>query len=194
MSAAQCAPPETCDEDLVARVLAGDASGFDVLYERYLRRVYRFVEKRMRNRSDAEDTTQEVFVNVFSSLGSFRGEAPFAAWVLGIARRTVAGRFKRKQHPTVPLDASEESAGDDGLLLPATVHRAATPHELYECAERIARLESTAARQLSAEQRRLFELHHLEHRSITDIAAILDKSEDAVKSNLYRTRKLLLAR
>lgn len=193
MSAAECAPPQVSDEDLVAQVLAGEADGFDILYERYLRRIYRFVEKRVRNRSDAEDTTQEVFVNVFSSLGSFRGEAPFAAWVLGIARRTVAGRFKRKQHPTVPLDASEEPAGYDDLL-PTTVHRAATPHELYECAERIARLESTAARQLSAEQRRLFELHHLEHRSITDIAAILDKSEDAVKSNLYRTRKLLLAR
>ena len=193
MSAAQCVPPQASDEHLVERVLAGDADGFDVLYERYLRRVYRFVEKRVRNRSDAEDTTQEVFVNVFSSLGSFRGEAPFAAWVLGIARRTVAGRFKRKQHPTVPLDATEEPAGDDALL-PATVHRAATPHELYECAERIAHLESTATRHLSTEQRRLFELHHLEHRSITDIAAILDKSEDAVKSNLYRTRKLLLAR
>jgi len=193
MSAAECSPPQPCDEALVERVLAGDPDGFDVLYERYLRRVYRFVEKRIRNRSDAEDTTQEVFVNVFSSLASFRREAPFAAWVLGIARRTVASRFKKKQHPTVPLEAEEESAGDDALL-PATVHRAPTPFELYECAERVARLETAAARSLSAEQRRLFELHHLEHRSITDIAAILHKSEDAVKSNLYRTRKLLLAR
>ncbi len=193
MSAAEYSPPQVSDEHLVARVLAGDPDGFDILYERYLRRVYRFVEQRVHNRTDTEDTTQEVFVNVFSSLASFRGEAPFAAWVLGIARRTVASRFKKKQHPTVPLDAGEESAGDDSLL-PVTVHRAATPHELYECAERIARLEATAARQLSAEQRRLFELHHLEHRSITDIAAILDKSEDAVKSNLYRARKLLLAR
>ena len=43
-------------------------------------------------------------------------------------------------------------------------------------------------------QRRLFELHHLEHRSISDIAQDLRKSEDAVKSNLYRARKALLAR
>ena len=50
------------------------------------------------------------------------------------------------------------------------------------------------SRDLTGEQRLLFELHHLQHQSISDIAARTQKTEDAVKASLYRTRKLLLAR
>jgi RNA polymerase sigma factor (sigma-70 family) len=56
------------------------------------------------------------------------------------------------------------------------------------------RLEAAVAVALSDDQRELFQLHHLEHRSINDIATYLHKTEDAVKSNLYRARKVLLAR
>ena len=182
---------QVSDEQLILRVRSGEREAFDLLYARYIGRVYRFVENRLNNRADVEETTQEVFVNVFNSLGSFRAEAPFAAWVLGVARHTIAGRFKKKQHPMVPfetdadgeLDSSSDSAVNE-----------TTPLDYYELAERIRLLEEATEHTLSAEQRELFQLHHLEHRSIAEVAAILDKSEDAVKSNLYRVRKLLLAR
>jgi RNA polymerase sigma-70 factor (ECF subfamily) len=178
------------DEQLVERVLAGEQSAFDGLYERYLPRVSGFVRKRLSNPADTEEAVQDVFIAVFSSLASFRGDAPFAAWVLGIARRTVANRFKRKHHPTIPLDHEEpESTNRWDPMLPYD----ATPDEQYECRERLARIESAATRHLSGEQRQLFHLHHVQHQSITEIAASLQKSEDAVKSGLYRTRKLLLA-
>ena len=103
-------------------------------------RVFRFVEKRLRNRADVEETVQEVFINIFSSLASFRAEAPFAAWVFGIARHTIAGRFKRKQHPTVPLDVDED--GDiDSEALNGPMSRAADPARGLRARERIARLE-----------------------------------------------------
>ena len=183
---------EPSDEQLVVEVLSGHAEAFDVLYRRYIKRVYSFVDKRLKNRADTEETVQEVFISVFGALDSFRGESAFAAWVLGIARRTVANRFKKKRHPTVPLHLEDEPVVVD-LLIP-TVTRGATPLEHYEAQERIARLEEAAAEVLSAEQRQLFQLHHLEHRSISDIANHLHKSEDSVKSNLYRARKVLLAR
>jgi len=177
------------DEGLVARVLDGEQSAFDRLYERYLPRVAGFVRKRLANPADIEEAVQDVFVAVFSSLASFRGEAPFAAWVLGIARRTVANRFKRKQHPLVPLDLEEPESTSrwDPML-----QYQALPDEQYECRERLSRIQNTANRHLTREQQMLFRLHHVEHRSITEIAASLHKSEDAVKSGLYRTRKLLL--
>jgi RNA polymerase sigma factor (sigma-70 family) len=111
--------------------------------------------------------------------------------VLGVARRTVAGRFKKKLHATVPLDAAGEAQTLE-LLVP-TVRREPTPLEHYECGERMARIEA-AAEDLSREQQRLFELHHLEHLPIHEIASRLAKSEDAVKSNLYRARRVLLSR
>ena len=179
------------DDKLIERILAGDREAFDRLYEHYFGRVYSFVRKRLDNRADVEETVQEVFVSVFSCLDSYRREAPLGAWILGIARRTAAGRFKKKRHPTVPLTGEEESETVD-LLMPM-LQRTATPFDDYECRERILQLEAAAARRLTRDQRRMFELHHLHHHSIADIAAQLDKSEDAVKSNLYRARKALLA-
>jgi len=178
------------DDALVARVRDGDEAAFEALYDRYLPRVYQFVGKRVSNRADTEEIVQEVFINIFSSIGSFRGEAPFAAWVLGLTRRTIANRFKKKRHATVPLALHDETETVD-LTVP-TLRREPTPHDHYECGERLAQLETTAARHLTAEQRQLFELHHLRHQSIHEIARDLDKSEDAVKSNLYRARRVLL--
>lgn len=191
MSTATCSPARhVSDEQLILRVRAGEREAFDQLYERYVGRVYRFVEGRLNNRADVEETTQEVFINVFASLGSFRAEAPFAAWVLGVARNTIAGRFKKKHHPTVPLETDENG---DFAVADATSQEA-TPLDFYELRERILQLENAAERDLTPEQRQLFRLHHLEHRSIAEVAALLDKSEDAIKSNLYRVRKVLLAR
>ncbi|MDJ0851451.1 MAG: RNA polymerase sigma factor [Myxococcota bacterium] len=182
----------TPDEQLIERIEAGDEAAFNVLYDRYFPRVSHFVRRRLPNRADAEETVQEVFINVFSSIGSYRGDAPFAAWVLGVSRRTIAGRFKRKRHSTVPLEAQVENETID-VSVP-TIRREPTPLELYECEEQLLRLEERAERRLTDEQRTLFELHHIRHQPIQEIARALDKSEDAVKSNLYRARKLLLAR
>jgi len=179
------------DIELIEKISSGDRACFSVLYERYFPRVCGFARRRLSNRADVEETVQEVFINVFTSLDSFRGEAPFAAWVLGVTRRTIASRFKKKQHVTVPLDDPMcDGLGDR----PATLHAEPTPLEHYECAERIASIEATAREKLSREQWQMIELHHLKHRSVRQIARDLDRSEDAVKSNLYRARKLLLAR
>ena len=182
---------ERRDQLLIARVISGDAEAFECLYECYLPRVYGFVRKRLHNRADVEEAVQDVFLAAFSSLESFRGDAPFGAWLLGIARRTVANRFKKKQHPTVPLEPEEEPQVVDSII--PTLQRVATPLEHYECQERILRIEETGALRLSAEQWQLFELHHLEHHSISDIARATYKSENAVKSNLYRVRRVLFA-
>jgi RNA polymerase sigma-70 factor (ECF subfamily) len=183
--------PVVSDEALVERICAGEVEAFDVLYQRYFKRVYAFVRRRLRSREDTEEAVQEAFLNVFSSLASFRGEAPFAAWVLGLTRRTVASRFKRKRLTTVPLLPEEEPEKMD-VSFPA-LRREATPHEHYECQERMLQLER-AAQQLTSDQWRLFQLHHLEEHSIQDLALALHKTQDSIKSNLYRARRVLLAR
>jgi len=179
------------DEELIERVCKNDRSAFDLLYERYFPRVCGYVKRRIANRADAEETTQEIFINVFTSLGSFRGEAPFAAWVLGVSRRTIASRFKKKQHVTVPLDDTQWE--EPGIRSAPALQREPTPLEHYECAERIAQIEAIAREKLSKHQWQLIELHHLKNHSVREIARILDRTEDAVKSNLYRARKLLTA-
>jgi RNA polymerase sigma-70 factor (ECF subfamily) len=181
-------PPEDPERALLRRVVAGDQRAFATLYDRYFPRVYDFVQRRLRNRADTEETVQEVFINLLSSIESYRGDAPFGAWVFGVTRRTVASRFKRKQHTMVPL--VEDDSAETGVSAP----RHADPHEAYEYQECLKRMAEVAMNELSEDQRELFRLHHLQHHSIENIARMLNRSEDSVKSNLYRARKRLLPR
>jgi RNA polymerase sigma-70 factor (ECF subfamily) len=180
------------DEVLVDRIRDGDRAAFEAIYQRYFKRIYAYLDKRLRNRADSEETTQEVFINVFSSIDGYRGEAPFAAWIFGLTRRTLAARFKRKRHPMIPLAEDD----DDRMVTnhPANASAEATPLEQYELQERIESLLGAMQSELSEEQRAYFELHHLDSVPIAEIARTYSKSEDSVKSNLYRTRKLLLTR
>ena len=191
MAAAELPAPEE-DLHLVERLKQGDEVAFDELYERYFDRVFAFVDRRMSNNADAEETVQEVFVNVFSAVSSYRGEAPFSAWLFGLTRRTIASRFKKRRHPTIPMgDAEPEPAVG---ILPTTMSAEPNPLEAYEYRERVAQMDDALCNKLSREQRALFEAHHLGDRSISELAKDLRKSEDSVKSNLYRARKVLLAR
>ena len=192
MAAGQIAPVEPAtesDEELVERVRQGDEAAFQLVYERFFKRIYLFVDKRLRNPADTEETVQEVFINVFNSIDSFRGEAPFAAWVFGLTRRTIASRFKKKRHATVPLIEEEHEH-----LAPNSGSNEPSPLEVYECRELLSQMEGKLKTRLSPEQQTLFQLHHIEDRPISEIADRLDKSENAIKSNLYRARKILLAR
>jgi RNA polymerase sigma-70 factor, ECF subfamily len=190
MAAEELVPTGHPDEALVERVRGGDGTAFDALYRRYFTRIYRFLDRRLNNRADVEETVQEVFINLFSSLDGFRGEAPFAAWVFGLTRRTLANRFKRKRAATVPLPLDDaELVGENG----AATARDADPLLAYEFSERLERLQRGVA-DLTQDQWELFRLRHLENRSIEEIAQQLAKSQDAVKSHLYRARKVLLAR
>jgi len=179
------------DEQLVERIRGGDKTAFEHLYFRYFNRIYHYLEKRLRNRADTEETVQEVFFNIFSSIDSYRGEAPFVAWVFGLTRRTLARRFKKKRHATVPFGEDEMEAID---LLLSSIRREPDPLEAYEASERLARMAAAASDELSGEQWSLFHLHHLQNRPIQEIARDRHKSVDAVKSTLYRARKALLAR
>ncbi len=145
MAAPTLASPEIAacpvpDEILVERIRSGDRDAFGEVYERYFARIFHFVARRLRNRADTEETVQEVFINVFASIDSFRGEAPFGAWVFGLTRRTVAGRFKKRMPNLVPLGDDEVENGSHGIA------REPDPLEAYEYTERLARLEGAVMR------------------------------------------------
>lgn len=182
--------PSLTDEDLVERIASGDHDAFSNLYDRYFKRVYHFVNRRLNNTADVEETVQEVFINVFSSIDSYRREAPFGAWIFGVTRRTIASRFKKKRHPTVPLDDgdSDNSFSNQGA---SAVEPSAI--ETIEYKERVRTINRLMNNLLTPEQRVLFDLHHVQNRPIHEIAKTLNRSENAIKSNLYRARKILLA-
>jgi RNA polymerase sigma-70 factor (ECF subfamily) len=172
------------DAVLVNRVRGGDRAAFDQIQTDYTRRVRRYVQRRV-STSDAEDVTQEIFLNVFRSIASFRGESTLEAWIYGVARRTVAGRFKRRPLP-ITLLGNLAVLEDEGSL-----RHHDHPESILERNRKLERMQRTCAR-FSDDQWRMFEMRYLEGRAVREIALALARSEDAVKSLLYRLRRTLL--
>jgi RNA polymerase sigma-70 factor (ECF subfamily) len=174
--------PWSSDAELVETILGGSREHFELLYEAYFPRVYRFALKRLSDTAEAEDVAQEVFFTVFSVLDSYQGTAPLIVWIFGITRNTVNRRFRRKRPGIESLDAPEAR---EIAALQAPIDRSVD-------ARRMLRLcEDAIENDLTPLQRRIFHLKHLRRQSISTIARALGKSEDAVKANLYRMRRAL---
>ena len=173
---------KTWDEDneIVQAILGGSVEHFNLLYDAYFPRVYRFALKRLRDPSEAEDVTQEVFLTVFRVLGSYRGSSSLLVWIFGITRNTVNRRFRKVR----PRLESLDSVAASHLSIAMT-----PPDQIVEARRVLRRCESVIEHDLTPLQRRIFHLKHLRRQSIRAIAQALGKSEDAIKANLYRMRR-----
>ena len=180
---ARKADPWESDEALVEKILGGDLESFNLLYETYFPRVYRFALKRLGDAGEAEDVTQDVFITVHRVLQSWAGNSSLLVWIFGITRNTVNRRFRK---PRPRLDSVEDAASD----VPS---RAPLADEIVEARQILERCDRVISERLTPLQRRIFHLKHLRHQPIKAIAAALGKSEDAIKANLYRMRNSLLA-
>ena len=176
--------PWESDDELVAQILGGDSQAFDLLYEAYFPRVYRFALSRLGDPAEAEDVTQEVFFTVFNVLGSFRGQSSLLVWIFGITRHTVIRRFRRVRPHLESLDTG------NAREVPG---REVPPDRTVDARRMLGRCEDVIQAELSPLQRRIFHLKHLRRQSIRSIANSLGKSEDAIKANLYRMRRAIAA-
>lgn len=177
MDATQQALPS--DGELVELILSGSHEHFDMLYNTYFPRVYSFARKRLNDRAEAEDVAQEVFMTLLSALPSYRGQSSLLVWIFGITRNKVNRRFRRQKPVLSAMDS-------DSVL---DVEGSEPPMEnAIEARRLLVRCEEIISQDLSETQRRIFFLKHLRRYSIRKIAQVLDKSEDAIKANLYRIR------
>ncbi len=170
------------DDELVAQILGCDAQAFDLLYETYFPRVYRFALSRLGDPAEAEDVTQEVFFTVFNALGSFRGRSSLLVWIFGITRHTVIRRFRRVRPRLESLE------GSSAREVPS---REVPTDRRVDARRMLGRCEDVIHAELTSLQRRIFHLKHLRGQSIRAIASSLGKSEDAIKANLYRMRRAI---
>lgn len=170
------------DRELVDEILGGNLEPFNLLYEAYFPRVFRFAMKRLGDAGEAEDVTQEVFIILLKALPSFQGQSSLLVWIFGITRNTVNRRFRKVRPILQPLESG--SALDvAGTEAPAD--------ERADARRMLVRCDDIIENELTPLQRRIFHLKHLRRLSIRAIADALDKSEDAIKANLYRMRRVL---
>lgn len=161
------------DEQLVQQAIHGGEAAFAELVERYRSKLFRFLVTRCASRADAEDATQDAFINAYRYLDSFNPKWRFSTWLYRIALREAS---KVRQAP--PTESEEPVATDDPLA---------------DCIEQGERrnLWLTAKRVLSADAFTAMWLHYAEDMPMKDVARTMDRSLSWTKVNMLRARRKL---
>src|SRR5205823_9096437 len=94
--------------------MAGDQSAFEALYNMHKRRVYSLCLRMVSNVAEAEDLTQEAFMQLFRKISTFRGESAFSTWLHRLAVNVVLMHLRKKGLPTVSLEEQMEPQHEDG--------------------------------------------------------------------------------
>ncbi|HEY4014213.1 MAG TPA: sigma-70 family RNA polymerase sigma factor [Polyangiaceae bacterium] len=185
------APAWMEDETLwVKRLVARDEAAFHALVRAYERRVFALVVRMIGSRAEAEDLAQEVFVQVFKAIGTFRGESKLSTWIYRIAINLTKNRTKyltaRRSSRQDPLEKLDLAPGDARPSSPAA-HR---PDEVA-AGRQLEQIVQDAIVKLEPTFRECLVLRDVEDMSYEEIVAITGLPEGTVKSRLHRARAQL---
>ena len=175
---------ELSEVEAIERAKQGNADAFEALYDLHKRRVYSLCLRMTANAAEAEDLTQEAFLQLFRKIGTFRGESAFSTWLHRMAVNVVLMRLRKKNLPVVPLDdplESEEESSKKEL-------GAADP----KLAGSVDRMQiQRAVEALPPGYRTIFVLHDVEGYEHNEIADIVGCSIGNSKSQLHKARMKL---
>jgi RNA polymerase sigma-70 factor (ECF subfamily) len=175
------------DEEIVARVRAGDTPLFEVLMRRNNQRLYRAVRAVLRDEAEAEDVMQQTYVSAFTHLDQFAAAARFSTWLLRIGMNEALGRLRqRRRH----LESIDDREGEDNLGPLPLEARMPTPEDRAADRELASLLERTID-ELPGIYREVFVLRLVEGLDTAETAAVLDLGEEAVKQRLHRARAMV---
>jgi RNA polymerase sigma-70 factor (ECF subfamily) len=168
---------------LIRRAQRGDSDAFAALFHAHKTRIYSICLRMTNNAAEAEDLTQEAFLQVFRKIETFRGASAFSTWLHRIAVNTVLMRFRKKSLRQVSLD--EPYSGADG----ATMRReyGAKDDHLAACVDRVAL--ASAIKGLPHGCRTMFLLHEVEGYEHQEIADMLGCSVGNSKSQLHKAKR-----
>lgn len=192
---------EKNDVKLINECLKGNGESLGVLVKRYLKLIYGFVLRYVRNERDAEDLTQEIFVKAWRNLKQFDQKRNFQAWVFGIAKNTCIDFFrKEKALPFSEFSAyggsafGGENENGENFLANTLIDPSPLPDELSEKKNTKNILEATIS-QLSPKYRLVLNLYYNNNLTLREIAESLKEPLHTIKSRhrraLIQLKKLL---
>ena len=172
------------DEELVARILAGDTVLFEIIMRRYNQPLYRVARSILRNDVEAEDVMQDAYVRAYEHLNQFAGRSEFKTWLTRIAIHEALARVRREKRFIAPGPDQE----GDGMEQFASAQR--SPERQVADAELRNLLEQSIL-ELPDAYRSVYMLRDVEQISIDEVSRILELSESTVKVRLHRARRAL---
>lgn len=180
--ARQMAPVQTLDDDaLVLAANSGRDEAFEELVRRYRNEVFAFSQYFVRDREEAWDLSQDVFVKAYKSLRHFRGDASFKTWLMRITANRCKDFLKKRRITTIPLDDAIKTGH------PSEGH---TPSSGAEAGE-IGRAIDVAVAGLPAKHQLAFVLREYQGLSYQEMAGVMECSVGTVMSRLHHARKKL---
>jgi RNA polymerase sigma-70 factor (ECF subfamily) len=173
---------QVSDEGIVARIVEGDTTLFEILMRRHNQRVYRTVRAILGDDSDAEDVMQQVWLSAFRNLGQFAGGAQFSTWLTRIAVNEALLRRRKRGAALVE--------GDEAIMLRVVDEKTPDPEQQASHAE----LREVMEREVAAlpdAYRLVLVMRDVEGLSTAETAEAIGVSEDVVKTRLHRARGML---
>ena len=170
------------ERSLVQRAQSGDEQAFATLFQLHKKRVYSVCLLMTKDVAEAEDLTQEAFLQVFRSVGSFRGDSAFSTWLYRVAVNTVLMKLRRRKAP--PILSLDEPVSSESPSLRRDVGKA--DPNLCGAVDRIAL--RRAMQELPEGCRKIFALHEVEGYQHHEIAQMLDCSVGNSKSQLHKAK------
>jgi RNA polymerase sigma-70 factor, ECF subfamily len=181
------------DVQLMLDVKAGDEQSFELLLQRYRTPLVNFLYRMVRAREEAEDLAQEVFLRVYRARKDYVPSAKFTTWLFRIATNLALNsvRDNRHQRMEISLDAPVTVDSEDGDEKPLDVAEKHPNIEQYMIEEARKKMIKHAIDKLPEKQRAAVLLHKYQELDYGDIAKILECSESALKSLLFRAYETL---
>ncbi len=172
------------DQELLEGLRAQSEPHFAELYSRYFQRIYNFVYARIRNHVECEEIVQETFIAVFRSFENYRGQSSLLSWIYGIAKNTTNNSLRRARTQNERIDLVEESE-----LVPSSSLAPPSPDEIFDL-HRFGDELSVRLEQLADWQAEIFSMRHFDNLSIPEISRRTNRTSDAVRSSLYRVKRI----
>lgn len=179
------------DRDLVAATLEGSQEAYGDLVRRYERPILGIVVRMLRNRAEAEELAQEIFLKAYDRLATYDQRRKFSSWLFKVAHNATIDHLRRRRLDTVPLETPE--AGEQQLLDVLAGPAEQGPEEQAVRGELVRALE-TALAGLRPAHREVLLLRFRQGCSYEELAEITGLPLGTVKTHLHRARKHLAER
>jgi RNA polymerase sigma-70 factor (ECF subfamily) len=180
------------DSLLVARAQQGDKQAFNLLVEKYQRKLTRLLSRFIRDQAEVEDVTQEAFIKAYRALPAFRGDSAFYTWLYRIGINT-AKNYLMAMGRRAPTSTEVEAEDAEGFEEGEQLRDINTPESVLLSNE-IAETVNSTIEQLPEELRRAIQMREIEGMSYEDIAQAMDCPIGTVRSRIFRAREAIAER
>jgi len=170
---------------LIKRAIAGSLEAFEQLIQQYEKRIYNYCFRMTNNQEDAEDLTQEIFIKVYKSLHSFKGNSQFSTWIYRIAYNTCVDKYRKQKIKMISLTSNDEDEKD--IDLPSNEP---LPEDQIVNKEQY-QLLCECISMLKPEYKTAIILRDIQNYTYEEIASILNIPLGTVKSHISRGRAAL---